>query len=176
LVGAWGAWWGLWSGPLLGACSTWASVGLGVDSWAWICARIWASGRRGGWGLWWVFGGRWGLWWGLGGRGGGQGGDVVVVEFLMPDGSTCTYTKTTSKKPRHATKSKLHADSDCFTCTRATRANPNPNPKPKPPVVGIECAMDDVRCARVRCGVRRLLAGAGGWPPPPPHTTDHRPQ
>jgi hypothetical protein len=98
---------------------------------------------------------------------------VVVVEFLMPDGSTCTYTKTTSKKPRHATKTKLHADSDCFTCTRATRANPNP--KPKPPVVGIECTMDDVRCARVRCGVRRLLA-AGGWPPPPPHTTDHRPQ
>jgi hypothetical protein len=57
--------------------------------------------------------GAWGAWWGPGGR----RGDGVHV------GSA--YAKTTSKKPRHATKSKLHADSDCFTCTRATRVNPN---------------------------------------------------
>jgi hypothetical protein len=68
-------------------------------------------------------GGRWwGLWslvgaWGAWGGPGGRRGDGVPV------GSA--YAKTTSKKPRHATKSKLHADSGCFTCTRVTRANPN---------------------------------------------------
>jgi hypothetical protein len=93
-----------------GACSTWASAGLGVDLGV-------ALGAEGGWGLW------WGLWWGLGGRGGAQGpgvrrgGGVPVCPRL--------HVRTASKKPRHATKSKLHADSDCFTCTRATRANPN---------------------------------------------------
>jgi hypothetical protein len=59
-----------------GACSTWASAGLGVDLGV-------DLGAEGGCGLWWS------LWWGLGGRGGGQGGDVVV-EFLSaaprPDG------------------------------------------------------------------------------------------
>jgi hypothetical protein len=35
------------------------------------------------------------------------------------------HAKTTSKKPRQATKSKRHADSGRFTCTRATRANPH---------------------------------------------------
>jgi hypothetical protein len=83
LFGGWGLWGrgggrgvagGRKGGPLLGACSTWASAGLGVD--LRVGLGIWA--QRGGGslvGLW------WGLWWGLGGRGGRQGGDVVV-EFL----------------------------------------------------------------------------------------------
>jgi hypothetical protein len=79
--------------------------------WAWIWAWIWAQ-------------------WGVGVFGGvcGEGlGGVVGARGATWWWSSCPrlHVRTASKKPRHATKSKLHADSDCFTCTRATRANPN---------------------------------------------------
>jgi hypothetical protein len=89
-----------------GACSTWASAGLGVDLDV-------DPGAEGGWGLWWC------IWWGVGGRGGGQGSDVVV-EFL----SAAPRPDDIQEAPPHATKSKIHADSDCFAC------------EPKPALVG----------------------------------------
>jgi hypothetical protein len=93
-------------------CSTWPLAGLGVDLGE-VAEVVGVGGRGGLWGCWGL------LWGGVGGRigpGERRGGGVPV-------GSA--YAKTTSKKPRQATKSKLHADSDCFTCTRATRANSN---------------------------------------------------
>jgi hypothetical protein len=58
----------------------------------------------------------------LGGGEKGQGGDVTGGGVPV----RCAYAKTTSsKKPRQANKTKLHADPDCLTCTRATRANPH---------------------------------------------------
>jgi hypothetical protein len=68
----------------------------------------------------------WGCW-GLLGVGGWGGGEVNRARGATWWWSSYPqpYAKTTSKKPRQTTKSKRHADSDCFTCTRATRANPH---------------------------------------------------
>jgi hypothetical protein len=54
-------------------------------------------------------------------RGGGQGGDVVV-EFPSAVPSYA-YIRTAFKKPRHANKTKLHADSCSFRFTRAAVVN-----------------------------------------------------
>jgi hypothetical protein len=79
--------------------------------WAWVWAWILAQRGVG------VFGGVFG---------GGLGGVVGAREATWW-WSSCPrlHVRTASKKPRHATKSKLHVESDCFTCTRAARANPN---------------------------------------------------